>query len=377
MTSRLLRLGLAASLLAWSGLLLAEGPGQLADDVGVSTPRRHPPRRKAPKKKGRAKQPKGGQPDAEAAGSGTAFTDAGADAGGVGSAMTRAPARPSRAAGDEEEDDDEDEDPRSAAAEGDAGSPRRLRKERADAGGDAGADDEDEDEDEDEETAYELGAELAAESRLVWRGLAESRGAVLQSSGWAGIYGFSVEGWASYILNSEGSFDPMTVVGADVTASYVLSLGPLRLGPGITLLYFPEGLSSSTTAEASFGASYRLGEFRLVSGTNIDLKLQPGAYFGTLGISWGRARPPWSVKGLFDVGWATAKYNYEYLGKDVTALDVVHAGVSARYDLGSVFYVDLHVDVSTLVAPTLSGGVHEPLLIVGGAAAGIDWSLPR
>jgi hypothetical protein len=375
MTSRLLRLGLATSLFAWSGILLAEGPGQLADDVGVSTPRHHPPRRKTPKKKGRTKQPKGGQPDAEAAGSPVASSDGGADAGVP--ATARVPARPSRATGDEDEEDDEDEDPRPAGTEGDAGSPRRPRKERADAGGDAGTDDEDEEENEDDETAYELGVELAAESRLVWRGLAESRGAVLQSSGWAGIYGFSVEGWASYILNSEGSFDPMTVVGADVTASYVLSLGPLRLGPGVTLLYFPEGLSSSTTAEASFGASYRLGEFRLVSGTNIDLKLEPGAYFGTFGVSWGRARPPWSVKGIFDVGWATAKYNYEYLGKDVTALDVVHAGVSARYDLGSVFYVDLHVDVSTLVAPTLSGGVHEPLLIVGGAAAGIDWSLPR
>jgi hypothetical protein len=371
MTSRLLRLGLATSLLAWSGLLLAEGPGQLADDVGASTPRRHPPHRKTPKKKPRSKQPKRAQPDAEPAGA--ASLDAGADASGT--ATTHVPARPARAAGEDDEDEDEDEDARPAGAEGDGGAPRRPRREGADAG-DAGPDEEDED-DEDDETAYELGAELAAESRLVWRGLAESRGAILQSSGWAGVYGFSVEGWASYLLNAEGPFDPMTVVGADVTASYVLSLGPLRLGPGITLLYFPEGLPSSTTAEASFGASYRIGEFRVVSGTNIDLKIEPGAYFGTLGLSWGRARPPWSVKGIFDVGWATGKYNYEYLAKDVAALDVVHAGVSARYDLGSVVYVDLHVDVSTLVAPTLSGGVREPLLIVGGAAVGLDWSVGR
>jgi hypothetical protein len=287
----------------------------------------------------------------------------------------RPPPRQSGAAEDDDEEEDEDEP--AAASDSDSGAPRRARKDGGDAGPDAGADDQGDDEDDDDDTAYELGAELAAESKLVWRGLAESRGAVLQSSGWAGIYGFSVEGWASYLLNAEGPFDPMTVVGADVTASYVLTLGHLRLGPGITLLYFPEGLSSSTTAEASFGASYALGEFRVVSGTNIDVRLEPGAYFGTLGLSWGRARPPWLVKGVVDVGWATGKYNYEYLGKDVAALDVVHAGVSARYDLGSVVYVDLHVDVSTLVAPTLSGSVHEPLLIVGGAAVGLDWSVER
>jgi hypothetical protein len=231
--------------------------------------------------------------------------------------------------------------------------------------------------DDDEDTAYELGAELATESRLVWRGLPESRGAVFQSSAWVGIYGLEIEGWASYLVNAEGPFDPMSVVGADTTASYTFSIGELRLRPGITLLYFPEGLSASSTAEASLGASYRLGDFHVVSGTNIDVSIEPGAYFGTLGLSWGRSKPPWTVKALADVGWANQKYNHEYLGRTIDALDVVHAGVSARHDLGSVLYVELHLDASRLVAPALSGSVQEPTLIVGGAAIGLDWSVPR
>ena len=366
--SPLVRLGLATSLVAWSGLLLAQGPRRVADDVGVSTPRRHAPHRKAPKKRRGKPKP---APAADAAPVAPTSLDAGPGAG----ETVSPPGSQARPAAD-----DEDEDEPAAASEVDSGAPPRARGHGADGGGDAGADEDggdDDDDDDEDETAYELGVELAAESRLVWRGLPESRGAVLQSSGWAGIYGFGVEGWASYLLNREGPFDPMTVVGADLTASYALSLGQLRLGPGITLLYFPEGLSSSTTAEASLAASYRFGEFRLVSGTNIDVKNEPGAYFGTFGLSWGRARPPWSVKGIADVGWATGKYNYEYLGRNVAALDVVHAGVSARYDLGSVLYVDLHVDVSTLVAPALSGSVQEPMLIVGGAALGLDWSVGR
>jgi hypothetical protein len=142
------------------------------------------------------------------------------------------------------------------------------------------------------------------------------------------------------------------------------------------MLYFPEGLSS-TTAEASLGASYRLGDFHVVSGTNVDVSVEPGAYFGTLGLTWGRAKPPWTVKVLADVGWATGKYNYEYLGRNVAAIDVVHAGASARYDLDSVFYLELHIDGSRLVAPTLVGSVWEPTLIVGGAAFGVDWSVDR
>ena len=169
----------------------------------------------------------------------------------------------------------------------------------------------------------------------------------------------------------------MTVVGADGTASYTFAIGGLRFAPAITLLYFPEGLSSSATAEASLGASYRLGDFRIVSGTNIDVWIEPGAYYGTLGLAWERARSPWTVKALADIGWASGYYNYEYLGRNVAAVNVIHSGVSARYDLGSVLYVELHVDASGLVAPTLIGSVEEPILVVGGVAVGLDWSVSR
>jgi hypothetical protein len=386
-TFRLLQLGLAASLLAWSGLLLAEGPGGVADDTGTSTPRHHAPRRKMRKKKS-PKQTKRAQPDAgipavappTADVSATTSPDAGPDAASPSRAGT-----PRSAVADEDEDEDDDE--RGVSTDADSGTPRRVRRRGHDAGVDAGADagpdqeqdedDEDDRKDDEDDTAYELGVELAGESRLVWRGLAESRGAVLQSSGWAGFYGISLEGWGSYLLNAEGPFNPMAVVGGDLTASYAFSLGNLRFRPGLSLLYFPEGLSSSTTAEASLGVSYRFGDFRVVSGTNVDVSIEPGAYFGTLGLTWGRAKPPWTVKGLADVGWATGQYNHEYLGRDVAALDVVHAGVSARYDLGSVAYVELHVDVSGLVAPTLTGSVEEPVLLVGGAAVGLDWSVGR
>ena len=379
--------GLLASLLAWSGVLLAQGPSRIADDMGESTPRRHAPRRKVVKKK----KPKGKAKPADAGAAAVAPRPADALAVGAPDAGTDAappPAVASRPADDDEEDDDDEEEdthPASATADGGA-SPRPPRKRTldggSDAGGDADADDEDEDDDEstdeDEDTAYELGVEVATESRLVWRGLPESRGAVLQSSGWAGAYGFSVEGWASYLLNSEGTFDPMTVVGADLAAGYAFTIGDFRFKPEVTLLYFPEGLSSSTTAEASLGASYRLGGgFHVVSGANIDVSIEPGAYFGTFGLAWGRAKPPWTVKALADVGWASDKYNHEYLAKSVTAIDVVHAGVSARYDVGSVLYLELHVDLSRLVAPAISGSVQEPTLFVGGAAVGLDWSVAR
>jgi hypothetical protein len=366
MTSWLVRVGLVTALVASSGLVLAEA----ADDMGA--PGRHAPRRKAPKKKAPAK-PK------RARAAGTTGWPYPVDA----SASTPAAAAPEASAADDEDEDEDEED--AASTDAGAPAPRRPRKRRGDGGAAAGAsttseDDEDDDEDDDadeDDNAYELGAELAAESRLVWRGLPESRGAVLQSSAWAGLYGLRIEGWASYLLNAEGPFDAMSVVGADLTGSYELAIGDLRIRPGATLLYFPEGLSSSATTEASLGASYRLGEFRIVSGTNVDVRIAPGAYFGTLGMSWGRARSPWTVKALADVGWASAKYNNEYLARNVAAIDVVHAGLATRYDIGDVVYLELHVDMSGLVAPTLSGSVREPILIVGGAAIGLDWSVAK
>lgn len=369
-TSSLVRLGLVTTLIAWSGLLLAEGQGPGADDIGTSTPAHHAARRKAPKKKPRPKAKRA--------------RDAGTDAAAPPAAPPPLVPCATPDAGADNEDDDDEEPATSTGA--DSGSPRRSRRRHTDGGADAGTDagsdeddddDDDEDAGDDEDTAYDLGVELAGESRLVWRGLAESRGAVLQSSAWAGLYGLRVEGWASYLLNTEGSFGPMSVVGADGTASYTFSLGSFRFAPAFTLLYFPEGLSSSATAEASLGVSYRLGDFRIVSGTNIDVWIEPGAYFGTLGLAWQHAKGPWTVKGLADVGWASGDYNYEYLGRNIAAVDVIHTGVSARYDLGEVLYLELHVDGSGLVAPTLAGSVEEPILLVGGVSIGLDWSVSR
>lgn len=351
--SALVRMGLVAALLAWSGLLLAQGQNGVADDTGTSTPKHHAPRRKPPKKKPRARK----KPTVDA-----------------GAPDVAQPAIDASKVEEDDEEEDEDAGVTEAAAPVHAASAADAR---ADADDDDDDEDEDEGDDDESDTAYELGIEMATESRLVWRGLPESRGAVLQSSGWAGLYGLSLEGWASYLLNNEGPFGATSVAGADLTASYAFSVGDLRLRPSLVLLYFPEGLSSSTTAEASLGISYPLGDFRIVSGTNIDIALQPGAYFGTLGLTWGRAKPPWTVKGIADFGWATGKYNYEYLGKNVAAFDVVHAGASVRYDLGAAFYFELHVDMSALVAPTLSGSLQEPTIIVGGAGFGVDWSTPR
>ena len=376
----LARIGLTTSLIAWSGLLFAEGPGRVADDMGVSTPHRHAPRRRTPKKKGGTKPKPQSARDAGMRGvapleKATACPDAGPTA-------APAPLRAQVDAATDDDDDEDDEDERDAGStSGDTGAPRGARKRDGDSGAEAGTNDEDDEDDEDDDdeddTAYELGLEVAAESRLVWRGIAENRGAVVQTSGWGGLYGLSVEGFASYLLNYEGPFAPMHVVGADLTTSYAFSVGDLRFGPGLALLYFPEGLSSSTTAEVSLGASYRLGDFHIVSGTNVDVSIEPGAYFGTLGFNWGRAKPPWTIKGVADIGWATGKYNHEYLGRDIAALDLVHAGASARYDLGSVVYVELHVDASRLIAPTLVRSVQEPTLMVGGAAIGLDWSVGR
>ena len=73
-----------------------------------------------------------------------------------------------------------------------------------------------------------------------------------------------------------------------------------------------------------------------------------------------------------DVGYATDRWNGQYLGKRVTTLNLVEGGLSARHDLTRTFYVTLHAEASTLLPASLRRSVHAPTLANGGAALGVE-----
>ncbi|WP_394821649.1 hypothetical protein [Pendulispora albinea] len=224
-----------------------------------------------------------------------------------------------------------------------------------------------------------FGAELGLDSRLVWRGLSETRGAVVRPEANVGFYGVTLSAWGGFLLNTEGEHHALHMAAGDVAVDYPVHLTKqLRFEPAVTLLYSPERFDSGMTAEIAIDLSYRLGDFRLVNGNGIDIKDRPGAYFGTLGAAFAHdTGKRWTVDAFANVGVANATFNDEYIRRNVTAIDVAQAGVSARYHISSLFYFDLHAQISTLVAPSLRENVREPTLLIGGAAFGLDYTAGR
>ncbi len=225
----------------------------------------------------------------------------------------------------------------------------------------------------DDNWKYNVGAQTEINSRLVWRGLAESRGAVMQPEAWAGLYGLTFSAWSSFILSYEAPRDRFSLSAADLALGYVYTLDRVRVEPTIAYFYWSPDLAPQSTAEVGLEISYKLGDFRLVSGNNVDVKRRPGAYYGTVGAKYARTSRQWTVKAFMDLGWATAAFNDEYLARDMTTVNLIEAGASARYDVTDVLYFALHTELTSLASLTLQRSVQEPTLVVGGMAFGAEY----
>lgn len=233
-------------------------------------------------------------------------------------------------------------------------------------------------------SATSVGAEVDAASRFVWRGIAQSRGSVAQPSIWASAKGLSASVWANVVLNDEEGSAPRpararstpkarTWVNAVVPAvTYTYAWRALRVEPGASVYVNPSGVAAQTTAETSLNVACVLGSLAFVSRNNVDVGAYAGAYFGTIGADYERSSRKLTIKTFVDLGWATKKFNEAYLHTSTVALNVVEAGLSARYDVSDALYVMPHTEVSALfLASALAP--RERVLINGGAALGVEF----
>ena len=222
-----------------------------------------------------------------------------------------------------------------------------------------------------EDGSATFGAELNLDSRFVWRGMAFSQGPVVQPSTWLSLWGFTLELWGNVMLNDEPGHDVLSAVVPAL--GYTWTWQRLSVEPGVVLYYTPNEPGPQLTTEATLELSYRLGFWRVLTETYIDIQSSPGAYFGTLGTEYEREVHDWTFKALLDFGWATAEFNKAYFGADTAAMNLIHARLSVRYDLTDLLYFALHADMSTLLHPALRRSVDEPTLGSGGASLGVEY----
>jgi hypothetical protein len=269
-------------------------------------------------------------------------------------------------AGSDAGDDDEDDTPSSGTTT------------KARSGGARGADGEEALDEDDDPDGWSIGAELGLASQASWRGVAESRSAVAEPSAQISLYNLVLEGWVDNVLNDEGDTYAFGIMEVGASLSYSYTFGKtLRVAPAARYYYFRA--DGRGVGEGALGVSYKLGSFRLVHESAVDLTRAGVGYFGTAGMEYRTwIFPLCSVLAHADVGVATANLNDDLFGHPVFALNVFEASLQARYHVTPWFYVSPQVLGSTLLAPSLRASVTSPTLVVGSLAVGFEYvSNPR
>lgn len=225
-------------------------------------------------------------------------------------------------------------------------------------------------------SSLEAGVETDARSRYVFRGLVYSEGPVTQSMAWLSVDGLYLYAWSNVALPVAAGARRLDEV--DLGASYAFERGDLTVEPALDLyLYRPpeptsEDVADPHTAEVSVKVSYAIGGATLFTRHVVDAGSYRGAYFGELGSTYERAISPRTDIGVsVQLGWASARFNREYLGVVRPGLGLVEAGVSLTRKLGRHFYVKPHLEVTTVPDGGLRAHIANPTVRRAGLAFGI------
>ena len=290
---------------------------------------------------------------------------------------------------DEDEDDNDDDDRDAGAAQRAVAAPGAVRRApgcppgRRPPGGPAGQGcsgragdqdvaDDDEDDDEEEEDSpggLHAGAEADFNSRFIWRGLAFSRGPVLQPSLWSSWGGLSLGLWANLML-TEQLGHPLTVVVPTLT--YAHRWRRLELETGLYIYTeTAAGAVPPSGGELTLKMSYDLDLLAVETEQYVRVLAGLGAYFGSIGLLYLHEWDRWSLTATTKLGWANAHFNAIYFDESRASLNVFELALVARYEVNDWLFVAPRADLHLLLAPVLRAR-HPHALTNLGVTLGVE-----
>lgn len=220
------------------------------------------------------------------------------------------------------------------------------------------------------------GVETDAGSLYVFRGLVYSNGPVTQSKAWVSTRGLYVYAWSNVAMPPAASARRLDEV--DLGVSYAFERGPVTVEPAFdSYLYRLSDLEAATgatagTAEVSVTVSYAMGGATVYTRQVVDAYSYRGAYFGELGASFDHAVSSRTEIGVSAwVGWASSRFNREYIGPEEAALGLVGAGISITRRFGRHLFVRPHAEMTTIPAASLRAHLARPTNAIVGLAVGI------
>jgi hypothetical protein len=222
----------------------------------------------------------------------------------------------------------------------------------------------------------DAGVETDAGSLYVFRGLVYSNGPVTQSKSWVLTGGLYLYAWSNVAMTPAAHAPRLDEV--DVGASYAFERGPVTVEPAFDCYLYrlsdSEAVAGAATrtSEVSVTVSYATGGATVSTRHVVDTGTYRGAYFGELGARYDRAVSARIEIGVSArVGWASSRFNREYIGPEEAALGLVGAGVSITRRFGRRFYVRPHAEVTTVPDASLRAHLARPTNSIVGLALGI------
>jgi hypothetical protein len=226
------------------------------------------------------------------------------------------------------------------------------------------------------EEDMEVGIETDARSLYLFRGLVYSDGPVTQSTAWVTTGGFSLYAWTNVAVSAaQGA---RTLDEVDAGASYAIERGDVTIEPAVDVYLYrlsdaehAQG-AQRYTAEVSVAFSYKRAGTTMFTKHVVDAAGYRGAYFGEFGVSHvRRVMPRTELSVSASLGWASPRFNREYIGTEKAGLGLVWAGTSITRPIGPHLYLRPHVEFSVVPDPRLRASLARPTNVSFGLAIGV------
>ncbi len=213
------------------------------------------------------------------------------------------------------------------------------------------------------------GVEADVNNRYIWHGLASSRGAVLNPYAWVSAYGFTLAGWANYVLGqgpNQGQFNEL-----DGYLTYAYEKDAFSLEAGYEHYYYIDWGDSPDTGMATLTLSYAIKDFSVFTTQAVDVVEYGGAYLAEVGVGYAKDLDDnTSLESSLYVGFGSDKFNETYIGPDIGAVNLVGADVAFTYYPTKTIYLRPHAGWTSLLNDDLRDAVKQPDLLNIGVALG-------
>jgi hypothetical protein len=204
-----------------------------------------------------------------------------------------------------------------------------------------------------------FGMELDYNSLYVWRGLAYSRGMVMQPSAILTVNDITVTSWSNCELIPE--FGERHFNETDLTIAYSKEWRKISFEPSVQAFLYPRNIPTPNTAEAVLKIRYPLRSVGVFMRHSFDVIAYRGSYFGETGIDWqmkfGRRL---ELSASAGTGWGGARFNDAYLGLARSALNLVSLDIGLSWQVAKNLSLRPHANVSSLLDSSLRKSVSEP-----------------